>query len=302
MPMADDSATTNDGQTRVGIGGIGLRPMTPGDVADGMRLKNLAGWNQLERDWSALLALGSGGCFAAVAGGRVVGTVTTAAYGDRIAWIGMMLVDPQFRRRGIAGRLMEQAVDFAAARCASVGLDATPEGRPVYEKLAFRPMSELVRLTIPCVPEDLASNASAAPLNVEDLDAATLFDAEAFGADRGSLLMNLRQAAPQAAWLCRGTCGIDAICLGRPGAYFHQIGPVNATAAATACAVTANALAALRGRPAVIDAPRDQRPYLQWLLALGFSEQRSFTRMLRGAVQLPGRPSRQFAIAGPELG
>jgi hypothetical protein len=43
-----------------------------------------------------------------------------------------------------------------------------------------------------------------------------------------------------------------------------------------------------------------------WLEGLGFSQQRSLTRMIRsptrGKAALGSQPERQFAIAGPELG
>jgi hypothetical protein len=42
--------------------------------------------------------------------------------------------------------------------------------------------------------------------------------------------------------------------------------------------------------------------WLQWLAAIGFIEQRPFTRMYRGVNRFPGVPEKQFAILGPEFG
>ena len=56
---------------------VEIRPMTAADAADGMRLKDEAGWNQVAADWRRFLALGAGGCFVAESGGRVVGSVTS---------------------------------------------------------------------------------------------------------------------------------------------------------------------------------------------------------------------------------
>ena len=67
-----------------------------------MKLKEAAGWNQTEADWRRLIKLEPNGCFAAIENDRLVGTTTTTTYGDELAWIGMVLVDPQHRRRGIA--------------------------------------------------------------------------------------------------------------------------------------------------------------------------------------------------------
>ena len=84
--------------------------MLPVDVAAGMRLKTIAGWNQTQADWHRFLELNPGGCFVALHQGRVVGTVTAIAYSGSVGWVGMMLVDPDFRRRGIGTRLMERAM------------------------------------------------------------------------------------------------------------------------------------------------------------------------------------------------
>ena len=70
------------------------------------------------------------GCFAARVGGRLIGTVTTTTYGRSVAWIGMMVVDPDFRRKGIGTALMRRAIDHVQGRGVRVlKLDATPAGR-----------------------------------------------------------------------------------------------------------------------------------------------------------------------------
>ncbi|MGB8295229.1 MAG: GNAT family N-acetyltransferase, partial [Polyangia bacterium] len=85
--------------------------MTPADVAAGMRLKEIAGWNQTQEDWERFLRASPEGCFVAEWNGQVVGTVTTIVYEGRFAWIGMVLVDPQMRGKGIGTALLEKAID-----------------------------------------------------------------------------------------------------------------------------------------------------------------------------------------------
>src|SRR3712207_5358548 len=95
---------------------IKIRLLTENDVPAAMRLKELANWNQTERDWRRLLELEPHGCFAACIENRIVATTTTTTYGTDLAWIGMVLVDPQYRRRGIATRLMHTALDYLRAK------------------------------------------------------------------------------------------------------------------------------------------------------------------------------------------
>ncbi len=57
-----------------------VRVMVEADIPAGMRLKHVAGWNQTYADWQRFLALQPRGCFVAVKGSQVVGTVTTCLF------------------------------------------------------------------------------------------------------------------------------------------------------------------------------------------------------------------------------
>src|ERR1700755_2266893 len=124
---------------------INIRLLFESDIPAAMRLKEAAGWNQTEKDWQRLLSLQPNGCFAAVKDDRLVGTTTTTTYGSELAWIGMVLVDPQAQRQGIATQLMNVAIDYLKDKVATVELDATAQGKPVYERLGFRAESMLQR-------------------------------------------------------------------------------------------------------------------------------------------------------------
>ena len=112
--------------------------MTAADVADGMRLKAEAGWNQVEADWRRFLALGGEGCFVAERQGQVVGSVTTCRFGP-VGWVAMLLVEKAHRGAGIGRVLLIRALEHLESGGArSVRLDATAPGRPLYESLGFR--------------------------------------------------------------------------------------------------------------------------------------------------------------------
>ncbi len=62
----------------------------------------------------------------------------------RQAYVFGIFVEPGFRRRGIAKRLVKTTVDYATAHgCAAISLHASDAGRPVYEKMGFTDSSEL---------------------------------------------------------------------------------------------------------------------------------------------------------------
>lgn len=281
-----------------GSGGIVYRTMLLSDLGDAMRLKTAAGWDQLEDDWRLFLELDPQSGTVAVHDGLVIGTVTDIRHGPDLAWIGMVIVDPGYRRRGIGTALVERTLARLEG-CASVMLDATAAGRPVYERLGFRPCGAVTRLQTAAVAA-CAATPRAERLAAADLPAAARLDAAALGGERGALLERLLARAPSLAWkACDGT-SLQAFCLGRPGAAFHHIGPVVAQTPEHGIAVVASALATLRGRPAIVDVV--DSGLARWLREGGFAESRSFVRMVRGREPTPPRPQSYLAAAGGEVG
>ena len=88
---------------------IGL--LGEGHLPTALRLTEQSQWNQTERDWRRLLQPPPRGCFGAFLDGQLIGTVTTVVYSTELAWIGMMLVDPNYRRRGLGTRLMQKVLE-----------------------------------------------------------------------------------------------------------------------------------------------------------------------------------------------
>ncbi len=68
----------------------------------------------------------------------------TAIFNQRFAYVNGVFVYAEYRRRGIARRLMEMTVAWARERgCSQVRLRASDQGRPLYSALGFRPTSEM---------------------------------------------------------------------------------------------------------------------------------------------------------------
>jgi GNAT superfamily N-acetyltransferase len=77
------------------------------------------------------------GRFVARANGDAVGKVTVHIDGAE-AGIYDCAVEPEFRRRGLGAALTATACRLAASRgCTDVTLNATPMGRPVYQRIGF---------------------------------------------------------------------------------------------------------------------------------------------------------------------
>ena len=276
---------------------IEYRPMTKDDIGAGLTLCRSAGWNQLAFDWKLFLENKPGGAIVASEEGKVTGTVATIDYDDHFSWIGMVLVDPEKKRQGIGTQLLKQALSVLH-RQQTVKLDATPAGREVYLKLGFKDEYTLSRMslhTIPTIPRTGSARMTGA-----DLDKVFPNDKKVFGADRKSLLKALYHEYPDHAFVEYQDDSIAAYSFGRRGYLFTQVGPVVADNITHAVRVTTTALNALNG-PVVIDV-MDGSAFQQWLVSIGFVEQRKLIRMYQGDNRYPGEPQRQFAILGPEFG
>jgi len=289
-----------------GSSGAGLRPLDlgPGDAADGFALSTRIGWNQALPDWDYMLAAGEG-VGLRTADGILIGSAMALPYG-RFSWICMVLVDPDYRRQGLATTLMDAVVARQEAAGRVPGLDATPDGREVYRRIGFeddyrsgRYRAEQVDLDAVGPPDP--TGVAIRPLGEGDLPAVCAMDGRVFGGDRNALLVHLLgrvPGAPQGAW--RGD-DLAGYVFAREGREAHQVGPLVATGADAAIALARSALGGIDG-PVYLDAPAAQGVFLEWLTAVGFIQQRPFFRMYKGRSKGFDDPANIFAIAGPELG
>jgi GNAT superfamily N-acetyltransferase len=95
---------------------IEIRRMQRGDITRGTDLCRIVNWNQLDADWQRLIDLDPDGVFAAEEDGILCGTASTISYDAEMAWIGMILVHPEFRGRGLASQLMRQCISYLKQR------------------------------------------------------------------------------------------------------------------------------------------------------------------------------------------
>jgi predicted N-acetyltransferase YhbS len=275
---------------------IRIRAMTAADIPLGLALKDQAGWNQTEADWRRFLELQPDGCFVAEWGGAAVGTAVTCDFGG-VAWVAMVLVEASHRGRGIGTALVRHALDFLDGRgVRTVRLDATPLGRPLYEKLGFAADYALTRFAGEPSPAAAPPGvADAAPEDHEDL---FRLDHVVTGADRREFLSRLLRGGPARVVKSGGV--LAGYLLTRPGARAVQVGPC-AAAAEAGPPLLADAWRRLAGRRVYADVPEGQPGAADLARAAGLAEQRRLLRMTRGP-RAAEQPRLLWASSGPELG
>jgi GNAT superfamily N-acetyltransferase len=260
-----------------------------GDALAGLLLSTEAGWNQNEADWRFFLSKGV--VFGMRQGPRLLATAALLPYSAGNAWISMVLVTADFRRRGIATKLVDACLGVATRRGLTTWLDATPAGVTVYGPLGFTPTLQLRRLRLTKTREANATR----QLSTGSLEALVTRDATAIGFDRSTLLSEFA-ARPGSRVV---SCG-EAIALIRDGRTARHIGPLLADHADQASALV-HAIVSSESGPWLIDAVHAREEFLNGLVRSGWNIERPFQRMRFGhtaasAAQLP------FAVAGPEFG
>ena len=278
-----------------------IRLLTEDHISAGVRLSKLAGWNQTESDWRRLLKHDPGGGFIACLNNRVVGTTTSTAYGVDLAWIGMVLVDPDCRRRGIATQLMQATLRSLRSRgVKTIKLDATPAGRPVYEALRFVEEARIERwMGRARLVGKMDCQIRGGPLRAK----AMALDRLAFGAERSALLGSLvADSSVPPLTICAPDGELRGYALARRGAVACYVGPIVATDQNAAASLLDGMLDQLDGRDVFIDINTGLEVSARIVAERGFVKQRDFIRMRLGLESNAGTSSWVFAIAGPEVG
>jgi GNAT superfamily N-acetyltransferase len=270
-----------------------VRALGSADIPAAMHLTEAAAWNQTETDWHHLLRLAPEACFGAEYGGELAATVTAVCYERRLAWIGMVLTDPAYRRRGFARQLTEHVIEALTARQMEwLKLDATEMGVPLYRQLGFEPE---------CGIERWGTVAGQAP-RIGELGWQgnwRALDRRAFGADRSELLAML---APLGA----AAVGDGGYAMARPGSQAAYFGPCVSRRAEAARELLEWFLTRHPQEPVYWDLLPGNTEAVWLAREFGFAPLRRLVRMVRpgvsGAAPLALDDSQVFAIAGFEYG
>lgn len=275
-----------------------IRLLFESDIPAAMRLKEAAGWNQTEDDWRRLLMLEPNGCFGAIRDGRLVGTTTTTTYGDELAWVGMVLVDPEYRRQGIAAKLMSVALDYLSGKVGTVKLDATALGQPVYEKFGFQVESVIERWS----GTGRSHGEEQADIDRDSLSELLALDRIAFNANRSKLIEALIEGAAVPPVVVRDADGaVSGYALARHGTRANYVGPVVAKDPQQVELLIDQVLSQFRDSRVYIDFNRECSAGTSLLLDRGFVKERDLIRMSSGRPSARTSPF-VVGIAGPEIG
>lgn len=275
---------------------MNIRTMTVGDIPFGLRLSAQNRWNQVEADWRRQLDLEPAGCFLAERGGVPIGTACCCVFGA-VAWINLVLVEREQRGQGVGTALMRHVLRYLDERgVASIRLDATALGQPVYAKLGFVADFALTRFE-GALTRATFDGHNVEPATLADLPSICRLDEEITRTPREELLRGLLEPTARK-FVTDGN--LQGYCLMRPGANAWQVGPMQGTSQA-AEALFGDLALRFAGQNVYLDMPIDNVPASAFAASLGLTAQRSFLRMTRGRSMCEDI-ERYWCSFGPEKG
>lgn len=276
-----------------------VRPFRNDDIDFALTQTLREGWDNTAAGFQVCRAYDPEGCFVAEVEGRPVALITSTCY-VQSAWVGHLIVTPDYRRQGIGEHLMAHALDHIEARgIQTVRLEGDPLGIGIYRRLGF--IAQFDSLRFRKEPPHAVNRNGATPLNRVDLAAVKTFDLSCFGDDRGRLLEILLETAP-AAYCVYVDRRITGFALALPSTTGIRLGPCAAENRSVAETLLNAICAAFPDRPIIAGVPSVNQSAVELLESRGFAQTPPSLRMLRGQPAAESAPDKLAAIVNGAMG
>jgi GNAT superfamily N-acetyltransferase len=282
----------------------------PGDVRTILRLVDRAGWAYTRSEVERLIAIQPQGMLVARpegSSGRSVACVYASRWGA-LGFIGLMLVEEGFRRRGVGTQLLDRGVrDLRERGCTSVGLDAVPDAVGFYARLGFVAAWESLRFGIDTNRKALAGyRGRARRCDRRGLPDVLGLDLTGWGADRSALLRRMAVDKDVRILVAPATGSTRAFGALRKSKGALRLGPLVAEptqeGSEAARAVLAMAIELARPQMLTLGVPSYNKVAVEVLKDLGASTFTSCTRMYLGDPGPARAAGGSWAIGAAEKG
>ncbi len=266
-----------------------IRPLHQGEYPVVESITRTAGWTHTADRFSEQHAWEPGGFWLAEVDGVPAASIAVTRYVVS-AWIGYLVVKPEYRCQGIGRATMEHAIShLRASGVQTIRLTATEAGARVYQKMGFEPEYRYLLYGgtaqgRPCPKVRLAT--------ASDSDEIAALDWLGFGDDRLRLVNDLIATSPETTLVIPGSDGTPlGYCLYQG----QQLGPM-ISSPVVAEALLDHALHLRNGQQVTIEVPKANGEAVRLLTQRGFTVQGSALRMVLGPDEPgEGQPPLVFA-------
>lgn len=274
---------------------------------DGPALRKLAqsvGWN-FTPGQTNLFTSRAGELFGYRFEGGLVASAGIYIYGSALASLGVVIVHPDFQRKGLGKSIVKHCLIEAERVGAPVMLVATAQGFPLYESLGFQAIGNIHRFEIeiskPLNETGIHESFQVNLVKKSDLPQLIAFDETVMGANRSGLYSVLFSNMECGYVVRNSQNSVIGFGLAVRRNNLLVVGPIVADSQDMAFMLIRNFVSNWSG-PVRIDVPSQQDKFTKNLLAYGFAERMVSPFMLLNAQELRGKRDRLYGIMDPVFG
>lgn len=243
---------------------INIRLLAPEDIPFAVDQTDREGWGNTADDFQRYLTLYSSGCFIAESDSRPVGMITSADFGT-LAFLGNLIVLPEYRGYGIGERLMRHAIDnYKSTSCRTIELDGDYPAVNLYRRFGFKDKYLSLRFYRNADPEKTVPD----PIGDSNISPALKIDRELTGLNRSEYLRSMIAANPGMLYSDKSGEGFGLI--KNLNLDFRELGPVIATGPKSANEIIIALTENFSERPIKAGIPEDNRESVAIFRSLGY--------------------------------
>lgn len=262
-------------------------------------------WNDTRNDIKRMFSYEPNGCFIATINNDPAGHVFSINYG-RLGWIGLLIVSPEHRRKGVGTLLLKEAKTcLLTDKADTVRLEAEPIVAGMYRKLGFVDEYDSLRFMGVSKKTESSSSHHVKPLRKENVARLAEFDAEHFGANRIKVLHGLYQDNPKFCFVSHEESKVSGYIMYRETEDGYRIGPwvCNPENPRVARELLMKCLESIgQNKKLYVGVPAPNETAIKILQDLNFEQYSKSIRMYFGKKLETEHVDHVFAIGGPEKG
>ena len=287
------------------VEGISVRAWTKGDIEYVTKSITRERWGHTRRDVERCWHWEPEGCLIAESESGPLGHVSTICYG-KLAWLGLLIVNPEKRGKGIGTTLMRRAIEYLKHEGAeTIRLEAEETAAPLYRSLGFSDEFDSLRLT---GRKDRSfvdfSGKEIARMQSEDVERLLALDSKYFGSPRLRVLKKLFEDHPSYCFVANHDQTLVGYIMARKIQDAFWVGPWVCEDSSLSRKLLEACMSSIEDENAELRVgfPSPNKDMATLAKKKGFESIGRSLRMVLGPSRHHGMPEGVYGIAGPEKG
>ena len=263
---------------------LNIRKMVVEDIASAVKLTDTRNWELTTEDFEFMMEMEPEGCFVILDDSKFIGLTIAVTFAN-LGWIGNVIVDRDYRRRGIGSLLIKHSINYFLSRdVTTIGLYSYMDVLSFYEKLGFKLDETFIYLSGSGV--QLNKVTTVKRMEDEDFKTAVNLDRYCIGVSREKLLKGIFAVSKELCYVTYKDNTLIGFVMAAKSSKNVEIGPLicDSSSEDKAIDLVKAILRKFIGFNVHIGIPEKQFKMLSALRGLGFRDNFKVVRMYYGNV------------------